>query len=74
MAEWTDGMEKRRRAAARGAAGARGGAAPCARAILSRGGAHLAGGPRGIAPGAISIDSTAIFIAVADSHDEHECL
>ena len=25
---------------------------------------------RGIAPGAISIDSTAIFIAVADSHDE----
>jgi hypothetical protein len=24
----------------------------------------------GIAPGAISIDSTAIFIAVADSHDE----
>ena len=27
---------------------------------------------RGIAPGAISIDSTAIFIAVADSHDEEE--
>ena len=25
---------------------------------------------RGIAPGAISIDSTAIFIAVAESHDE----
>jgi hypothetical protein len=25
---------------------------------------------RGIAPGAISIDSTAIFIAIADSHDE----
>jgi hypothetical protein len=25
---------------------------------------------QGIAPGAISIDSTAIFIAVADSHDE----
>jgi hypothetical protein len=25
---------------------------------------------RGIAPGAISIDSTVIFIAVADSHDE----
>ena len=25
---------------------------------------------RGIAPGAISIDSTAIFIAAADSHDE----
>ena len=25
---------------------------------------------RGIAPGAISIDSTTIFIAVADSHDE----
>jgi hypothetical protein len=25
---------------------------------------------RGIAPGTISIDSTAIFIAVADSHDE----
>jgi hypothetical protein len=24
----------------------------------------------GIAPGAISIDSTAIFIALADSHDE----
>jgi hypothetical protein len=24
----------------------------------------------GIAPGAISIDSTAIFITVADSHDE----
>jgi hypothetical protein len=25
---------------------------------------------RGIAPGAISIDSTTIFITIADSHDE----
>ena len=42
-------------------------------AKLQFGGQNLCSGTppgRGIAPGVISIDTTAIFIAVADSHDE----